>query len=60
MNSNKLPRISKANTAHLYSIEVKLKDGTKGQVDVEGNNRNQAASLAKKAGYEVCSVNMVG
>jgi hypothetical protein len=48
-------RIVKANTKHLYEIQV-----PGGYIQVEANNRTQAASIARKAGYEVLSVNMVG
>ena len=56
---NTFPRITKSNTSHLYRLEV-TKDGAKGQVDVEANTRSQAANMARKAGYEVASVNMIG
>lgn len=52
-------RIDTPNTTHLYEIEVNKGD-VHGSIDVEANNRMQAARLTQKAGYEVMSVNMVG
>lgn len=49
-----MTRINTPNTKHLYTIET-----TTGYVDVEANNRTQAAAIAKRNGYEVRSVNMV-
>lgn len=50
---------------HLYSVEVRetsseTQNANRKQVDVYANNRTQAAKIAEMAGYEVCSVNMVG
>ncbi len=48
-------RINTPNTKHLYEI------GTdKGRIEVEANTRTQAANIARKAGYQVRDVNMVG
>ncbi len=44
---------------HRYYVEV-MKEDFQTSVMVDANTRTQAASYAKKAGYEVCSVNMVG
>jgi hypothetical protein len=44
---------------HLYSLEVAV-DGTGTTILVDACNRTQAASIAKRAGYEVFSVNMIG
>lgn len=46
-------------TSHLYTVGVS-KDGATGQIDVEANNRDQAARVAERNGYEVRDVNMVG
>lgn len=40
---------------HAYLVET-----NKGWLEVNANNRTQAASLATKAGYEVRSVNFEG
>jgi type II secretory pathway component PulF len=53
-------RINTPNTKHLYEIETVGKEGHKIKIEVEADNRNQAASVARKAGYEVHSVNMIG
>lgn len=52
-------RLGKSDAAHLYTLAV-LKDGIRGEIDVEATNRSQASRIAEKAGYEVGSVNMVG
>ncbi|WP_161786659.1 hypothetical protein [Bordetella bronchiseptica] len=50
-----MTRINTPNTRHLYEI------GTdKGRIQVEANTRAQAANIARKAGYQVRDVNMVG
>ena len=52
------------NAKHRYDVEVSVyKDGkyhTSDGIDVWANNRTQAASMVKKAGYDVRSVNMHG
>ena len=48
-------RFIKADAKHLYEVEVKG-----GSIDVEANTRTEAAARARKAGYEVKSVNMIG
>ena len=52
------------NANHSYDVEVSVyKDGkyhTSDNVGVEANNRTQAASMVRKAGYDVRSVNMTG
>lgn len=50
---------------HLYDVEVKVYDTVQGgyikeRVEVLANTRTLAASILKREGYEVCSVNMVG
>lgn len=51
----KMTIINTPNTRHLYEI------GTdKGRIQVEANTRAQAANIARKAGYQVRDVNMVG
>jgi hypothetical protein len=59
---NKMERIKTPNAKHLYDVEVQLGEDyrTRKIIEVEANNRDQAARLAKKAGYEPCSVNMIG
>lgn len=48
-------RIGNKTAKHLYEI------GTQhGRIAVDANTRAQAASIAKKAGYEIHDVNMVG
>lgn len=46
-------------SSHLYSVEILTLD-SRNTVDVYANNRTQAGALAKRAGYTVCSVNMIG
>jgi hypothetical protein len=53
------PRINTPNSTHLYTLTV-IKDNVRGSVDVEARNRDQAARIAQRAGYEVHDVNMVG
>lgn len=47
--------IVKPNAKHMYEIETKG-----GFVQVEANTSSQAVAIAKRNGYEVRSVNMVG
>ena len=44
------------NAKHAYDVEVSATDS----VEVWANNRTQARSMARKAGYDVRSVNMIG
>lgn len=53
-------RINMPGAKHLYDIEVRDIEGTTKTIEVEANNRNQAARVARDRGYEVCSVNMTG
>lgn len=55
-----MTRLGPANAKHLYDVETTGKDGERIIIQVEANNRDQAARIAVKAGYEVRSVNMVG
>ncbi len=52
------------NAKHRYDVEVSVyKDGkyhTSDNVSVEANNRTQAGSMVRKAGYDVRSVNITG
>ena len=52
------------NAKHSYDVEVSVyKDGkyhTSDNVSVEANNRTQAGSMVRKAGYDVRSVNITG
>ncbi len=52
-------RIGNTAATHLYSVGVK-KNGQRLTIEIDANNRTQAASIAVKAGYEVCDMNMVG
>ena len=52
-------RINTPDTEHLYEIETE-EEGTPIIVEVEANNRNQAARIAREHGYAVRSVNMTG
>ena len=45
---------------HGYDVEVMDNQFEKSLLRVEARNRTSAASKAKKQGYVVCSVNMVG
>lgn len=52
-------------TSHLYAVECEHRVANpKGQahpvIEVYANNRDQAARIAKRAGFEVRSVNMIG
>lgn len=51
-----MTRIGNRAANHLFQIEV---EGGK-DIEVDANTRSQAASIARKAGYVVRSVNMVG
>jgi len=52
------------NAKHSYDVEISVyKNGkyhTSDGVMVWANNRTQACSIVRKAGYEVRSVNMIG
>jgi hypothetical protein len=48
-------RLGDVKAAHLYEIST-----DKGRIQVDARNRNQAANIARKAGYDVRDVNMVG
>lgn len=50
------PRITKTGTRHLYRFGV----GAGRSVDVEANDRNQAARILESYGYEVRDCNMIG
>lgn len=54
-----LIRLNLPGTKHLYEVETEIL-GQRGVIEVEANNRNQAARLAGWAGYPVRSVNMTG
>lgn len=59
---NIIGRINKPGTKHLYEIEIVTEYGLKGTIEVEANNRSQAARLAAKfdGPCDVWSVNMTG
>lgn len=48
-------RINTPNTQHLYSLGTQ-----KGTIEVEANNRAQAARIADRQGYIVNDCNMIG
>ncbi len=52
-------RIDLKETRHLYRVGVRVA-GVEGQIDVEATNRDQAARISERQGYEVCDVNMIG
>lgn len=54
-----LPRLGKRESKHLYRVEI-LTPAGRNEVDIDANTRNQAGAIAKRAGYTVCSVNMIG
>jgi|GEM_PF-5284901 len=45
---------------HTYEVDARDPAGHRATVTVHARNRDQAASLAKRAGLAVFSVNMVG
>jgi|AntRauTorcE11897_2_1112592.scaffolds.fasta_scaffold76145_1 hypothetical protein len=51
--------IEKKSSKHFYEI-VTLIDGEITSIGVEANTSTQAASIAKKNGYTVRHVNMIG
>ena len=55
-------RLGNRQTAkHLYRLEVYLSPTSQNfEIEVDANSRSQAAHIAQKAGYVVCSVNMIG
>ena len=52
--------IAKATGRHSYDVETKTRNGARGHVWVQADNRTQAAKAAEKAGFLVFSVNMTG
>lgn len=54
---NEIIRLGNKNAKHRYEIQITARYDV---VVVDANNRTQAATIAKKAGYNVMSVNMVG
>ena len=54
-----MERLGNEPAKHLYEIGVE-KVGTISKIEILANTRTQAASIAKKAGYVVRDVNMVG
>tara|TARA_R110001592_G_scaffold236760_2_gene495354 strand:- start:225 stop:410 length:186 start_codon:yes stop_codon:yes gene_type:complete len=60
----KLKSFKIENAKHAYEVEISVyKNGkyyTSDNVSVEANNRTQAGSMVKKAGYDVRSISMVG
>jgi len=51
--------IEKKSSKHIYEIGTVI-DGEITSIGVEANTNTQAASIAKKNGYTVRDVNMVG
>jgi hypothetical protein len=61
MPTERAPALGNPAHAHLYSVGVMDKDGKRlPAVEVVANNRAQAASIAKRHGYQVADVNMIG
>jgi hypothetical protein len=59
--NNEMTRLGNAaTTTHLYSLEVLNPLGKRNAIEVYANSRTQAASIAKRAGYSICSINMIG
>jgi len=57
----RMVRLAKPGTKHLYQLTVRCGAGADHQsVEVEANTHTQAGSIARKMGWEVCDVNMVG
>lgn len=52
-------RLGNKDAKHLYSVSVE-KDGIRSTIEIDANNRTQAESIARKAGYVVRDMNMVG
>lgn len=53
-------RIGDREAKHLYDVETQLVGGGREVIEVDADTRTQARKVAEDAGYEVCSVNMVG
>lgn len=49
----------RAKAAHLYDVEVEGKPNPY-KIQVDANTAKQASSVARKAGFVVRSVNMIG
>ena len=55
-----MTRIETPKATHLYQMTVIAPEGHRAQIEVEANRRDQAANMARRAGYEVLDVNMTG
>ena len=53
-------RFGNKDAKHLYELIVALPDHTLASVLIDADSRSQAAAIAKRQGYEVMSVNMIG
>lgn len=53
-------RVRAARASHAYDVEVARVDGDVTTLRVTAYTRASAASIARKAGYTVRSVNMIG
>lgn len=45
---------------HVYRVEIDLGRGMSGAIEVLARNRIQAASLTRRHGFKMCSINMIG
>lgn len=45
---------------HSYDVEVNTPDGNRTNIEVWATNRTQAGSIAKRAGFVVWSMSMIG
>jgi ribosomal protein S18 acetylase RimI-like enzyme len=53
-------RITMLGSKHLYVASVRQAGGDITRLDVEANNRTQAAAICRKLGFEVCDMYMEG
>jgi len=52
-------RFGDRSSKHLYRMEVRS-EGKRFEIEVDANSRDQARTIAQRAGYLVYSINMVG
>jgi len=59
-----MTRIGGPKAKHLYEVEVQNPNPYQGaciiRIEVDADHSSQAGSIARKAGYKVRSVNMIG
>lgn len=53
-------RFGNTDAKHLYELVVALPDSTLASVFIDADSRSQAAAIAKRRGYQVLSINMIG